>query len=396
MLVILGLFTWENYRFASENPGGNDFLVHWMGTRSLVLEGMNPYSDEVASRIQTMAYGRAAKLGEHELRVAYPLYSVVVFLPFALIGDFTLARAVWMTTLEAGLFLLTILSLRLVRWRVRPIPLFFLLLFSLFWYQGLRPVINGNVVILIALGLVGGFLALRAGADELAGVLFAFTTIKPQVVVLVLAYVVLWAMSCGRWKVIAWLAGTVFLLSASAALLIPDWIVGNLREVIRYPSYNPPGTLQAAFNVWWPAWGERVGWALTGIMALIMLVEWWNNRRGEPQGFLWAACLTLVISQWIGIQTDPGNFIVLYPALLLVCSLLSERWRGGRWVVVAVLLAVFIGLWTLFVKTVEPGFQPVQSPVMFLPLPALLLAGLYWVRWWAVQPPVVWFDKVNR
>ena len=395
-IIFLGLMTWGNFRYASENPGGNDFLVHWVGTRALVVDGLNPYSDEVALRIQTLAYGRPAEPGEHELRVAYPLYSVIVFLPFALIGDFTVARAVWMTVLEAGLLLLTVLSIRLARWKISPWLLAVLLIFALFWYHGLRPLINGNAVVLVALGLVGGFLALRAGADELAGVLFALTTIKPQVVVLVLLFVVLWGMSTGRWRLIGWLVGTVALLAASASLLVPAWPVDNLREVMRYPSYNPPGTPRAAFIEWWPAFGSRVGWALTGVMALVLLLEWGLNRKSEFRGFLWTAYLTLVISQWIGIQTDPGNFVVLLPVMILVLALLDDRWRiGGRVFMAVSLLGLFVGIWAIFLNTIQFGDQPVQSAIMFFPLPAFLLLTLYWVRWWAVQPPSLWYETLD-
>ena len=96
-LIFLGLLTWGNYRFAQDNPGGNDFLVHYIATRALIMEGLNPYSDEVAQEIQTAAYGRPAREGEKELRVAYPLYSIIVFLPFTLIGEYTMARAIWMS-----------------------------------------------------------------------------------------------------------------------------------------------------------------------------------------------------------------------------------------------------------------------------------------------------------
>ena len=84
-LGLLALITYGNYRYSAQNPGGTDFLVHWVGTRSLFGEGLSPYSDQVALRIQTLVYGRAALPGEHELRVAYPLYSIVLFSPFALI-----------------------------------------------------------------------------------------------------------------------------------------------------------------------------------------------------------------------------------------------------------------------------------------------------------------------
>jgi hypothetical protein len=292
--------------------------------------------------------------------------------------------------------LLTFLSLRLARWRVGPVMLVFLLLFSLLWYHGFRPLINGNAVILVTLGLVAGFLALRAGADELAGVLFAFTTIKPQIVVLVLAFVVLWAFSRGRTRVVGWMVGTVILLAASAALIVPNWIVENLREVILYPSYNPPGTPRAAFIEWWPAFGSRVGWALTGIMAVMILVEWWSNRNAEFPAFYWAACLTLAAGQWVGIQTDPGNFVVLFPALVLVLAQFADRWHmAGRFVVVLMMLLLLAGIWAIFLNTIEFTYQPVQSPIMFFPLPAFLIITLYWVRWWAIAPPTVWYDLLD-
>lgn len=395
LLVVLALMTFGNLRYAEQNPGGNDFLVHWVGTRSLVIEGLSPYSDETALQIQQYAYGRPARPGEHELRVAYPLYSIVVFLPYAFVSDFTLARALWMTTLEAALLLLAFISIRLTGWRPKLISIAVFLLFSILWYHAMRPLINGNAVILVALFIAGGLLALREGADELAGVLFAFSTIKPQVVVLFIGFIFIWGIRKQKWQMVGWMAGTIFLLSLSVGLLIPDWILQNLREILRYPGYNPPGTLQAALKIWSPEMGSRLGWAITGILSVIMLVEWWFADRWSFRGVLWVSCLTLVVSQWIGIQTDPGNFIVLYPALLLVFAVWEERWRkSGAGLSMVSMIILFIGIWGIFLATVQYGDQPQQSPVMFLPLPAFLFLSLYWVRWWAIGPPNLWFDQI--
>ncbi len=395
--AILVLLTWGNYQYVRQNPGGNDFLVHWVGTRSLVFQGLSPYSDETALEIQEIAYGRPAKAGEHELRVAYPLYSIVLFLPYALIGDFLLARALWMTTLEVTIILLSLVSIRLTTWRPGLLLLTSFFIFSLFWYHGLRPLINGNAVILVALCVVGAFWAIREGADELAGVLLAFSTIKPQITLLPIVFVSLYALWQRRWRLVFWLIGTIILLSLGAALLLPDWILQNLREVLRYPSYNPPGTLQAALRIWFPVFGHRLGWAITIILALMLLIEWRLAFFAEFRHFLWTACLTLTASQWVGIQTDPGNFIVLVPALVLVFAVWEERWRdAGRILSIIIMLLIFSGVWALFLATVEYGYQPQQSPVMFLPLPGFLLVALYWVRWWAIRAPQVWFDLLTE
>lgn len=396
-VVVAVFLTIGNYHYASLNPGGNDFLVHWMGTRSYITEGLSPYSDEVALRIQNMVYGRPAQAGEHELRVAYPLYSIIFFLPFALIKDFTMARAIWMTVLEIALVVLCFLSLRLTRWKPTPLILMLLLLFSLFWYHGLRALILGNAVVLVTLLVVGALLAIRSGADELGGVLLAFATIKPQVVVVLLIFITLWAVTRRRWKIIFWLYGTVALLSGASALLMPDWIMQNLREVIRYPAYNPPGTPAAVFSVYMPGIGAQIGRGVSIFLGVVLLIEWFLSLRGDFRAFLWTVCLTLVASQWIGIQTDPGNFIVLYPSLILVLAMWDERWHhSSSLVIIGTLVLLFVGIWIVFMHTLERSYQPIQSPMLFFPLPLFMLASLYGVRWWAVRPQKSWIASMNN
>jgi hypothetical protein len=95
----------------------------------------------------------------------------------------------------------------------------------------------------------------------------------------------------------------------------------------------------------------------------------------------------LVASQWIGIQTDPGNFILLFLPLVLVLAMWVERWgRAGNGVVIFVLFLLFLGPWAIFLRTITYGDQPMQHPVMFFPIPLFLLITLYWVRWWAIRP----------
>lgn len=389
--------TWVNYRFASQNPGGNDFLVHWVGTRYLLIDGDSPYSEETAIRIQTLAYGRPARAGEHELRVAYPLYSGILFTPFALIGDYNLARALWMTTLEAALVGLAFICLRKTGWKLNLRMLAVYLLFALLWYHAVRPLINGNAVILVALFIAAAFEAIRLGRDEVAGVLLAFSTIKPQVVVLLIPFVFFWVIKLRRWRVLIWFLITIIVLSISAMVFVPDWLLQNLREVLRYPGYNPPGTPGAVFTTWWPVLGVRLGWALTILLGVVLLIEWYLVRGKEFGWFLWTGCFTLAISQWIGIQTDPGNFIVLFIPLVLVFATWEKRWgyRRGRPVILASILLLFFGIWAIFLATVESGSQPQQHPIMFFPLPFFTLLGLYWVRWWAVRPSKFLIEKLR-
>jgi len=54
-----------------------------------------------------------------------------------------------------------------------------------------------------------------------------------------------------------------------------------------------------------------------------------------------------------------------------------------------------VGLWAIFLATLERGDQPVQSAVMFFPLPIFVFVLLYWVRWWALTPPRARLDQFD-
>jgi len=69
--------------FTSQIPSGNDFYSRWRGTRALLLEGKDPYSEEVTLKIQRGMYGRPARGDEDRVAFAYPLYVSLYILPLA-------------------------------------------------------------------------------------------------------------------------------------------------------------------------------------------------------------------------------------------------------------------------------------------------------------------------
>jgi hypothetical protein len=376
-LVLIGV-TFANLSFARANPGGNDFLTRWVAARSFLFDGLSPYSDQVAQRIQDMAYGRPIGPHEDQMRMVYPLYALPIFLPFALIPDYDLARALWMTTLESIGLIFALLSARLLKWTPGRANTVLWMLFAVLGYHSVRTFINGNVVLVIALFMTLALYCIRAGRDGLAAGFLAFTTVKPQLAVLFLAGVFIWAASQRRWKLIASTAAWGLGLTLLGMLFIPDWIAQNISEIGNYSSYTPAGTVQSALVQLWPSLGVWPGRTLS-LLLLIWLLYEWRKMWGKPfEKFLTAICLTLVISQWIGIQTDPGNFILLTLPLTLVLAQIQQRWpaSSGFWTG-ATLLVLFFGLWIAFFATLE-GNQ--QSPFMFIPMPAALILGCVLTR----------------
>lgn len=401
ILTLAGL-GWVNYRYASEKKGGSTFLFYWIGTRALITEGKSPYGESVATDVQKAIQERSGD-NPQPLRVTYPFYSTAFFLPFALFQDETIARTLWMLAQEIGLVLFALACIRLTRWRLSTWNLPLYIVFILTWFHSLIVLHEGNDVILVALLLAWTFLAVRDGHDELGGLLLALSAIRPLAVLLPVIFLLLWAGVQKRWKLVAWFVGSLVLLVLGSMFFVQDWLLQNIQAVLASLKPPYPMTPGAAFIEWWPGIGSRLGWILTALLGLILLAEWWMAVRAkEFRWFLWTACLTLVITQWIGIRTEPGNYIQLLMPLTLVFAVWDERWRRNGGLVrtatatVASMLLLELGPWAIYWEGLKQGQNLSQMPALLFPLPFFLLITMYWLRWWAIRTQRLYVETLHE
>jgi hypothetical protein len=194
---------------------------------------------------------------------------------------------------------------------------------------------------------------------------------------------------------ILWFLITIIALSLMVFFLDPDWI-GQYFKIIYNFSENftqsNPGRL---FISLWPGLGKQLGWLFTYTLGLVLLIEWYLSLRKDFRWFLWVACLTITISQWIGLPAIPGNLIGLILPLILIAAMLSERWpTGGQWISVLLAFLLFIWEWILLFMDINSP-QPWMQLNMLIPLPLTILIGLYWVRWWAIKPKRLLIEELR-
>ncbi|GMR11377.1 MAG: hypothetical protein BMS9Abin28_2208 [Anaerolineae bacterium] len=384
VVVVLGALTIANFRFAEKLPGGNDFLARWMGARYWVQEGISPYDPQVSLATQELIYGRAADVeaGEDISHFVYPFPAMVFFAPFGAL-PYTLARAVWMTVLEISLPILALMGIAIADWKPRRAIWVSLLLFSVLWYHGTRAVIVGQFAVIEALLMVGALLAIKRGSDPLAGVLLGLSIAKPQMVVLLMPFVFLWAGWARRWSIVVWGVGTIAGLLAVSVLLLPDWPLMWMRQLLEYPTYTDLGPPVEILADAFPSLSGAIAVVMGGALLLYLFWEWGKAAGKSDRWFQWTAALTIVVTNLAALRTATTNYVVLLPALILVFSVLAERWRGrGDGVVLLTMAALLFGLWALFLATIEGN---TESPVMYLPVPILTLLGLWWARWWTIR-----------
>lgn len=382
-IALIGGLAYANYQFVLNSPGGNDFLARWTGAHYWVVEGVNPYATEVSLAAQRMIYGRPAnpEAGEDVAHFVYPLPAMIFFAPFGLMA-YPLARALWMTVLEISLPLLAFLSIFVARWKPSRWMLGFFILFAIFWYHGLRAIIVGQFAIIEAVLLVGALLAIQRDADALAGVLLGLSIAKPQMAYLLVPYILIWSISVRRWRIVTWTAGTLAVLIGGSILIMPDWPLRWLQQLLDYPSYTQLGSPISITLSFLPRGNRMAILLLSGVVVLYMLWEWYRSLRKDVPWFQWTAAMTLAITNLISLRTATTNYVVLLVALAVVFRAWEDRWSGAKLLTWVTLAAILVGLWALFLMTVDGN---IEHPVMYLPLPYLSIAMLLWTRWWTVE-----------
>lgn len=392
--LVIGL-VWGNYHFAEMNIGGEGFLIQRISIRSLVTGENSPYSEQATAQIQEAVKYENSFAEGNSPRYTSPLYSAVVIFPFTLIENTNLAHTLWLTSQLVVIFLILMVSLKLTSWK--PAWYIFLLfsLLTIFSYHVIIPWLDGNLSIWAALFLVSAFLAIRNNWNEVGGIFLALAAIQPQLVIIVIIFILLWVASQRKRLLIIWFFMTLIFLSVIGLFLVPDWIMQYLRILYNYPANFPPGSPGMLFRDLWPGLGKPLGWLVTALLVVILIVEWWLSMRKDYLWFIWTACLTMVVSQWIGIPIIPGNFVSLILPLILISAMLTERWpRGGQWVSVLIAVVLFVWEWALYYIDVTSS-QPGMQLNLIIPLPLILLIGLYWVRWWAIKPKRLLIEELR-
>jgi hypothetical protein len=316
-------------------PRGNlsDLYPRWLGARELLLHGRDPYGADVTKEIQAGYYGRQLDPAlphdpKDEQGFAYPVYVVFLLAP-----TITLPFAIVQTGFRWLLIALTLASvllwLRTLRWKVSVQAAAILLVLTI----GSFPVLQGIKLQQLSL-LVAGLIAMSAmllveGHLFFAGVLLALATIKPQLAMPVVAWLLLWALSDWPRRRNFWwgLSGAMAALAGGAEYMLPGWF-GRFREaIVAYRRYNQ-GADSVLDILITPLWGK---WLVILIVMALALVAW-RRRDAVAESSVHSRVTVLILAATVVIipKASPYNQVLLLPGILLLLRQLRELWSRGR------------------------------------------------------------------
>jgi hypothetical protein len=353
-------------------PGANDFYVVWRATQAWLQEGMDPYGAETMHRIQLDLFGQSQLPEGHHYGFdgfAYPLYTVLPIMPLTWL-PYAWAEAIWLTGLQVAVITLGFLALHLYDWRPAPALVALWVLWTIIFYPVTRAFFLGQLSLPVAACLALSLWAISKRRDGWAGIFLALTTIKPQMVLLTLPWLLWWTAWQRRWRLWWGLGGALGVLFLVSLSLMPDWplrFIGGLRA---YESYTSIGSPLRIVGGWLGQCAAPVVEVVGGLMLAGYVAFWvWRHRHAGGQAADWLTGLTLVITSVIASRTATTNQVVLLLPLAFALHRLPTRWRAAWATCILALLLVLP--WVIFLATVQARQE---QPITYVPLPFLFAA----------------------
>ena len=354
------------------------------------------YGGTIAHRVQQIVYGRNAFATEYKYILSDPFPILLLYTPLAFLADFTFARALWMLVAEAALLVSVLFSYRLSEWNP-PLGLNIVLVgFGLFSFFSLNALITASPAILLNLLYLGVLLALRSNSNELAGALLFLVAYQWELGGLFFLAMVIFIFANHRWGALAGFGMSLIIFMIISFLANPGWGLPYIRAVLSNLIQGQLLNLGSILSGWFPQIRFSIGGVISVVIVGVVLIESIGAVNAPFRRVVWVASLALAAMPLAGLAIFPANNVVLILPLVLVTSLIWERWPRTRLIAVVVLfLVMLVGPYYLYYQTLFV-YEPYYLQLLYVIPPVFMVVALYWMRWWVVHTPRVWADWIGN
>ena len=389
VIAVLSAFIMTRVQFVDK------FAIPWAAGRAWLLEGINPY-DESNINLAADTLSDSQYLGQlpDQDTLNIPITNLALYLPFSLM-PFAVSRAMWVTVLAICIGLIGYLSLKLAGWSLPNVAILGIILLLIVWSPGIFSLLTGELAPIIIFLVVIGIYLIKKEQDTTAGFLLALTFGSVPTTIFVLVFIVIWSFSRKRWSILgAYFSGVAFIMAVTL-LMLPSWPTDLLRvNLSLFENWNWINTPLALLAATLPGVENPLSIFLHAAFVIyfifLVITSWATTGRI----FIWKILVLLVVAYFLNPQASIVHLFLISPAAFLVFRVWSERWgKPGRNLSWLLIILTSIGSWVAFLP--DWNFTNTPSNSFFtIALPLLVLIGLNWTRWWALNIRKLPFEKI--
>lgn len=354
-----------------EQGNAFDLYQRWLGARAMLFHGQNPYSQEVTREIQLGMYGRLAREGEDQQAFAYPAYVAFIILFFVVL-PFPAAVTLWLVSQQFWLLASVLLILRWLKWSLKTSMLLLVAAIAMLYRYSIIVLLMGQFSILLLFLLATALWAYSEGRYLLAGACLALTTIKPQLLFLLIPVWLTWAISRRHWTFLGSFASLMALLLIVPWFLVDDWIGSFFSAMQSYRGYSSTlNPLERSFSLLFsaPAVGLLTTVISLALLAYLLWIIWRVVKKGTNHSFHLVISIATLVTLLVSPETSVYNMVlILLPALFCLRYLHAGQGATAKLLRLAAWSTLVPIPWLSWVirQSVPLDIDLVFSPVLLL------------------------------
>lgn len=293
----------------------SDHFSRWYAVNKLVTEQRSIYDPQNGREVVAL---NSIPVDPIEGSFFYPAHLIIFFLPIAKL-PYYFAHFIWIIINQLFLIIGIFGIYKETHWPHSINQFSILVLLSIIFIPNLQNTIWGQYNTIGVISLMFIFMTLRREKYFLSGLITIGLTFKPQNYLLILLFLVLWALlQRKRWNFILGFAISCFVFWLLAEHYESNWVISFLRGVQNYNVYLKP---HAVLNT-----QPLLYWLFASVLIFVLGYFLINNFRSPPTNSAFTGCLVLSLGIWWIIVPVVGMmYLVAMPIVIIMIFPLLEN-----------------------------------------------------------------------
>jgi len=388
IIILLIIFAILFNRFILSQFVSDDLMVSLNQSKLLFINGKSPYDLEIQNYIKGIAEDEGWVLNS-KFDFGYPLFQLLIYLPFALIPNYLWASAFFLTINQVCIILITHMLFQILEWEPKIVERIgvYILSAAVFFIQ--INMFTGNTSIIQLTFIVAVLFYEKDKKHILSGIFLGLSLIDPISVLFTIITLLIIFITKKEFSIIFWFIITVGLLSVFVTIFDGDWLIGWLKNIILTPSRFPFTTYINGIQTKYDVQVNKLFVIIPIILTSWLGLEIIRTPKETTRGGIWLLCISGIINYYVMVQPDQYAAVLFYPSLILLVSVWWEKTNDiGKILFYLLLSAISVGiillqLFTSFATSMHGAANILLGVVIFF------LSNLYWARSWIVRPYLV-------
>jgi hypothetical protein len=385
IIILIIVITIFFNRFVLSPFVSDDLRVSLSQSKLLFVNGKSPYDLEILNYIKGIAEDEGWALNA-KLEFGYPLFQLLIYLPFAVIPNYLWASAFFLTINQVCIVLITHMLFQVLEWKPKIVERIsvYLLSAAVFFIQ--VNMFSGNTSI-IQLTLIVAVLYYEEDRKPiLSGIFLGLSFIDPISMLFTIIVLLSIFITKKEYSIIFWFLITTGLLSVFVTIYDGNWIIGWLKNMVLAPSRFPFTTYVDGIQTKYGVQVNKLFVIIPIILTSWLILEVFRTPKETAGEKIWLLCISGLINYYVMVQPEQYAAVLFFPSLILLISVWWKKINNiGKIMFYLLLTAMSVGVILLPINTsIITSTQVAEN--IYLSITIFILTNLYWARSWIVRP----------